>query len=197
MKRIGRFITATALFALFAASPFTGAQKPPQHQQGQQQRHQTTQQQRSAQRPAQRQQGSVQRQHSRQMQRTPQQRQEQRVLQRNIWREHRATRWDHEHRTWQQRGGYNGYRIPDAYYRYHYGPHHWFRMYNLPFMLVTGYPRFQYGGYWFLLMDPYPEYWGPYWYQTDDCYIVWIDGGYYLFNRMYPGRPGIAISVMF
>jgi hypothetical protein len=54
------------------------------------------------------------------------------------------------------------------------------------------YSRFQYGGYWFTFLDPYPEYWGDTWYQNDDVYV---DGGYYLFNRRYPDRPGVAISI--
>ncbi|MDE3186427.1 MAG: hypothetical protein KGM96_02745 [Acidobacteriota bacterium] len=205
MKRIGGFITATALSALFAAGAFGGAQNPqPQGQIKQQQRQQdrSKQQQRGKQLPPgqqkRQQQGPRQRRPPvQQMQRTEQQQREQQVQQRNVWSQHRAHQWNNERRTWQQRGGYNGYRIPDIYYRSHYGPRRWFRIYSLPFMVMNGFPRFQYGGYWFTLMDPYPEYWGPYWYETDDCYIVWMDGGYYLFNRRYPGRPGIAIIVSF
>jgi hypothetical protein len=29
-----------------------------------------------------------------------------------VWRQRRASRWDSEHRTWQQRGGYNGIESP-------------------------------------------------------------------------------------
>jgi hypothetical protein len=115
--------------------------------------------------------------------------------QRGAWQQRRAHSWQSEHRTWQQRGGYNGYRIPDDYFRSHYGRGHWFRVYSLPFMEVGGYPRFQYGGYWFSCVDPYPEYWGNTWYQTDDVYVNYVDNGYYLYNRRYPGRPGIAISI--
>ena len=31
--------------------------------------------------------------------------------------EHRSQHWDSDHRTWEQRGGYNGYRIPAAHVR--------------------------------------------------------------------------------
>jgi hypothetical protein len=62
-------------------------------------------------------------------------------------------------------------------------------------MEVGGYPRFQYGGYWFSCVDPYPKYWGNTWYRTDDVYVSYFDNGYYLYNRRYPGRPGIAISI--
>ena len=119
------------------------------------------------------------------------------MQQRGIWRQRRARNWQSEHRTWQQRGGYNGYRVPDAYYREHYGEGHSFRVYSLPFMFEGGDPRFQYGGYWFTVLDPVPEYWGSDWYQNDDVYVDYYDNGYYLYDRRYPGRPGLAISISF
>jgi len=63
--------------------------------------------------------------------------------------------------------------------------------------VVGGAPRFQYGGYWFSPVEAYPEYWGDNWYQNDDVYVDYINDGYYLFNRRFPGRPGIAISISF
>ena len=117
--------------------------------------------------------------------------------QRGAWQQRRARSWESEHRDWRQRGGYNGYRIPDNDFRRYYGRGHWFHVYSLPFMVVGGFPRFQYGGYWFSLVDPYPEYWGNNWYETDDVYVDYSDGGYYLYNRRYPRRSGIAISVSF
>jgi hypothetical protein len=119
------------------------------------------------------------------------------VRQQQIWQQHRSSHWDNDHRSWQQRGGYNGYRIPDNDFRGRYGRGHAFRIYSLPFMYEGGYPRFQYGGYWFSVMDPYPDYWGNDWYQTDDVYVDYYGDGYYLFNRRYPNRPGIAISISF
>ncbi|MGB8473134.1 MAG: hypothetical protein WCE61_03480 [Candidatus Acidiferrum sp.] len=117
--------------------------------------------------------------------------------QRGDWQGRRANNWDSEHRDWQQRGGYHGYRIPNAYYNNYYGPEHSFLLYNMPFMEVGGFPRFQYNGYWFTCLDPYPQYWGNDWYQTDDVYVAYSDDGYYLYNRRYPGRSGIAISISF
>jgi len=78
--------------------------------------------------------------------------------QREVWQQHRARNWQSEHRDWQQRGGYNGYRIPDDRYRGNFGSNHWFRIYRYPVEVYGGYPRFQYGGFWFGLMDPWPEY---------------------------------------
>jgi len=61
-------------------------------------------------------------------------------------------------------------------------------------MIVGGYPRFQYGGFWFSLVDPWPQSWANDWYENDDVYIEYSNGGYYLYNRSYPGYA-IAVNV--
>ena len=79
-------------------------------------------------------------------------------------------------------------RIPDDRFRSHFGRGHRFRI-GSPRM-VDGYSRFQYGGFWFGFVDPWPEGW----YYTDDVYIDYVDGGYYLYNPYYPGvRIGICV----
>ena len=113
---------------------------------------------------------------------------------RGMWLQHRARNWRSEHRTWQQRGGYNGYRIPDDRYRRYFGRNHRFRIRNLPLVIIGGYPRFQYGGFWFSVLDPWPQYWSNNWYENDDMYIDYSGDGYYMYNRRYP-RDRIAISV--
>jgi hypothetical protein len=80
-------------------------------------------------------------------------------------------------------------RIPDARFRSNFGREHSFRI-GSP-TLVGGYSRFQYGGYWFGFVQPWPDGW----YYTDDVYVDYIDGGYYLCNPYYPGDQ-IAISVV-
>ena len=60
--------------------------------------------------------------------------------------------------------------------------------------MYMGYPRFEYGGYSFLLVDPWPELWAEDWYSSDDVYIDYSDG-YYLHNRRYP-NVRLAISVV-
>jgi len=90
---------------------------------------------------------------------------------RKVWQQHRAQNWESEHRTWQQRGSYNGYRIPEDRFRRYYGRDHWFRVCRLPFMVEGGYPRFRYGGYWVSFVDQHPEYWGDNWYETDESRI--------------------------
>jgi hypothetical protein len=108
----------------------------------------------------------------------------------------RASSWNNDHRTWGQRGGYNGYRVPDDRFRLYFGSNHYFRMYSLPMSFVGGFPRFQYDGYWVTFVDPWPETWPETWYETDDVYLDYTDDGYYVYNRMRPG-PGIAVTIAF
>jgi hypothetical protein len=126
------------------------------------------------------------------MQRSP----ENRRVEQSSWQEHRSRNWDSDHRNWQQRGGYNGYRVPDDRYRGYFGYDHGFRVGGLPFLVVGGYPRFQYNGYWISAVDPWPEYWGDNWYDNDDVYVAYVDNGYYMYNRRYP-HTGVAISISF
>ncbi len=125
---------------------------------------------------------------------SPQAQRQQQVEQQGVWQERRAKNWQSEHRDWQQRGGYKGYNIPQDHYTSYFGPSHAFRMYSYPVMVVGGYPRFQYGGYYFNVVDPWPQYWSNDWYANDDVYVDYYGGGYYLHNRRYP-RDRIAISV--
>jgi hypothetical protein len=183
------------------------AQAPNQQQQRQQQargqqnqqRQQRQQQNNSAQQQQQQQQARGQQNQQRQQRQqqdnsSAQQRSPAQVrVQQVAWRGDRARSWQSEHRTWQQRGGYNGYRVPDDRFRSYYGQNHGFRIYSLQVMYVGGQRRFQYGGYWFSLLDPWPEYWSSDWYNSDDVYVDYYGDGYYLFNRRYPGDR-IAIS---
>ena len=121
--------------------------------------------------------------------------QQQRV-QRSAWQQHRSQNWQSDHRNWQQRGGYRGYRVPEYRYRGYFGPSHGFRIGGLPFLVVGGYPRFQYQGYWISAVDPWPSGWGDDWYDNDDVYVSYEDNGYYMYNRSYPGQ-GIAINITF
>jgi hypothetical protein len=80
-------------------------------------------------------------------------------------------------------------RIPDDRFRSNFGREHSFRI-GEPVM-VGGYSRFQYGGYWFGFAEPWPVGW----YYTDDVYIDYVDGGYYMYDPYYPGAR-FAISVV-
>ena len=50
--------------------------------------------------------------------------------------------------------------------------------------------RFQYGGYWFGIVNPWPSNW----LYTQDVYVIEINGVYYLCNPMYPG-VNVLLSV--
>ncbi len=115
---------------------------------------------------------------------------------RDVWQDHRAKHWQGEHRGWRERGGYHGYRIPEDRFRAHFGRAHCFRVHRNPIIVVDGYPRFQYVGFWFSLVDPWPEYWSRTWYETDDVYVDYVNDGYYLYNRRDP-KVAIAVNVSF
>jgi hypothetical protein len=106
------------------------------------------------------------------------------------WHGGRAAHWGDEHRTWGDRGGYHGYYIQRRSYGLYFGNRHVFRIHERP-VIYEGYPRFYHQGYYFILVDPYPETWEEDWYETDDVYIEY-DNGYYLYNR---NRPGYALAV--
>ena len=80
-------------------------------------------------------------------------------------------------------------RIPDDRFRSNFGRGHEFRIGNP--ILVDGYSRFQYGGYSFGFIQPWPVGW----YYTDDVYVDYVGGGYYLCNPYYPGAR-LSINVV-
>src|ERR1019366_7078082 len=200
MKIIG--ITRTAFLSLLlalTAAPANAQQerqveKQDQQKQSKQEQAKPTQQRAQQQQQTQKKQTQHQAQQQQQGNQRPQRTQEQQRVEQSAWQQHRSQHWDSDHRNWQQRGGYNGYRIPDDRFRGYFGPDHGFRIYGLPFLVEGGYPRFQYNGYWFSMVDPWPEYWANDWYDTDDVYIAYVDNGYYMFDRRYP-NVGIAISI--
>jgi hypothetical protein len=80
-------------------------------------------------------------------------------------------------------------RIPDDRFRANFGEEHTFVI-REP-VIVGGFSRFQYGGFWFGFVNPWPADW----YYTDNVYVDYIDGGYYLCNPYYPGAR-VSISVV-
>jgi hypothetical protein len=82
-----------------------------------------------------------------------------------------------------------GGHIPDDRFRAQFGRSHTFRV-QRP-VVVEGQPRFEYGGYSFVLIDAWPADWA----YTDDCYVDYIDGEYFLFDLLHPGMR-IALFVV-
>ncbi|HTS57548.1 MAG TPA: hypothetical protein VMH03_08375 [Terriglobales bacterium] len=87
----------------------------------------------------------------------------------------------------QHAAGNHGGRIPDDRYRANFGREHRFHVTQSDYSRNH---RFQYGGYWFGFVDPWPSNW----LYTQDVYVVDINGVYYLCNPMYPG-VNITLSV--
>jgi hypothetical protein len=71
--------------------------------------------------------------------------------------------------------------IPDDKFRVQFGREHTVVI-RQP-VIVEGRPRFQFSGYWFDIVDPWPAEW----LYSDDCYVDYIDGEYFLFNVRHPG----------
>jgi hypothetical protein len=74
-----------------------------------------------------------------------------------------------------------GGRIPDDKYKAHFGREHTFRVGHPT--IVEGRPRFQYGGYSFVIAQAWPAGWG----YNDDVYVVDVNGVYYLVDLAHPG----------
>jgi hypothetical protein len=87
-------------------------------------------------------------------------------------------------RDGENRGGGDHGRISDEHYRTSFGREHNFHVNQRDYDSR----RFEYGGYSFGFIDPWPVAW----YYTDDVYVVYDNGGYYMYN---PAHPGIRISV--
>lgn len=92
-------------------------------------------------------------------------------------------------RQMQGRGGKGG-RIPDDKFRANFGKQHTFRI-GRP-TVVAGQPQFQYSGYTFVLVDPWPADW----LYTDEVYVDYVDDQYYLFDVMHPGVSIVLTVVM-
>jgi len=123
----------------------------------------------------------------------------------NTSREEQAARQEHKnasheeqtaHSQQQQRdsharavqpGHSGGGRIPDDRFRAHFGHEHRFHVTEANYRQDR---RFQYGGYWFGFVDPWPTNW----LYTQDVFVIEIDGVYYLCNPAYPG-VNVALSV--
>jgi outer membrane biosynthesis protein TonB len=97
----------------------------------------------------------------------------------NTKQEEKNTQQQHTQNA-QRAGGNGGGRIPDDRFRANFGQEHRFRVSQADYSRDH---RFQYGGYWFGFVDPWPTNW----LYTQDVFVVEINGVYYLCNPMYPG----------
>jgi hypothetical protein len=81
-------------------------------------------------------------------------------------------------------------RIPDDKFRANFGHQHTFVVQRPT--VVQGRPTFQYSGYSFALVNVWPTDWA----YTDQCYIDYIDGDYFLFDLAHPGIRLAIVVVM-
>lgn len=70
-------------------------------------------------------------------------------------------------------------RISDAHYRASFGSAHRFHVSRSDYQ----HHMFRYGGYQFRFVDPWP----PAWAYSDPVYVVYEDGGYYMYDPLHPG----------
>jgi hypothetical protein len=87
--------------------------------------------------------------------------------------------------------GAGGARIPDDKFRASFGRQHTFVIKQVT-TVAQGQRQFQYSGYTFTIVDPWPAGWA----YTDDCYIDYIDGEYFLFDLAHPGVQLALVVVM-
>lgn len=80
-------------------------------------------------------------------------------------------------------------RIADEHFREHFGREHHFAVRHVTY--VGGRPHFVYGGYSFEVGEHWPARWA----YTDECYIDFVGGGYYLFDVRHPGVR-VAVTVL-
>ena len=109
--------------------------------------------------------------------------------------EHRDEKQDEHHEAKQEehhdeaRRDEHARRIDDAHFRQHFGHDHHFAIRHVT--IVGGRPHFAYGGYNFEIAQPWPGGWS----YNDNCYIDFVDGGYFLFDLRHPGVR-IAVTVL-
>jgi hypothetical protein len=79
-------------------------------------------------------------------------------------------------------------QISQEQFQAQFGQAHTFNMPGPP-MMVGGFPRFQYSGFWFVLEEPWPNYWV----DNDEFYIVFDGGLYWLCDY---NDPGVQIELV-
>jgi hypothetical protein len=72
-------------------------------------------------------------------------------------------------------------RIPDDKFHSNFGRGHKFAVQRTT--ISGGQSGFVYGGYSFVFVDAWPADWA----YSDDCYVDYIDGEYFLFDLLHPG----------
>jgi hypothetical protein len=104
-------------------------------------------------------------------------------------RDEKEVRHEERHDQHEEKREEHVRRIQDEHFRTHFGRDHHFAIRHV--VMVGGRPHFAYGGYNFEIAQPWPGGWA----YSDNCYIDFVDGGYYLFNLRHPGVR-VAVTVL-
>ena len=86
-------------------------------------------------------------------------------------------------------GNRGGGRIPEEKFRSSFGRQHTIVV-NRP--SSGGQPQFQYGGYSFNIVDAWPADWS----FSDQVYVDYVDGQYFLYDLAHPGVTVAVVVVM-
>ena len=87
-------------------------------------------------------------------------------------------------------GNRGGGHIPDDKFRSSFGRQHTFVV-SRP-TVVGGQPQFLYGGYTFNMIDAWPSGWT----YSDQVYVDFVDGQYFLYDLAHPGVSVAVVVVM-
>ena len=182
MKLAGIIGTAVLSLTLGAAAPVYAQEEHPQQEEHGQQVEKKAQPEKPAQGEKQ-----AQQEEKKAQQEKPAQQEEKKAQQEEKKPQQEKPAVQHEQQA--QRADSNHGRIPDDRFRANFGREHVFVI-NRP-VIIEGQPRFQYGGYWFGFSQPWPVGW----LYTDNVYVDYIDGEYFLYNPFHPGIRVVIIVI--
>jgi hypothetical protein len=181
MKLAGIIGTAVLSLTLGAAVPVYAQEEHQQEEHGQQEEKKAQQE-----KPSQQEEKHAQQDEKKAQQEKPAQQEEKHAQQEEKQAQHEKSG---QHEQQAQHADSNHGRIPDDRFRANFGREHVFVI-NRP-VIIEGQPRFQYGGYWFGFSQPWPVGW----LYTDNVYVDYIDGGYFLYNPFHPGIRVVIIVI--
>jgi len=183
MKLAGIIGTAVLSLTLGAAAPVYAQEEHAQQDEHAQQEEKKAQ----PEKPAQQEQKQAQQEEKKAQQEKPAQQEEKKAQQEEKKPQQEKPAVQHEQQA--QRASADNHRIPDDRFRANFGREHVFVI-NRP-VIIEGQPRFQYGGYWFGFSQPWPVGW----LYTDNVYVDYVDGGYFLYNPFHPGIRVVIIVI--
>jgi hypothetical protein len=188
MNLVGMISTAVLSLTLLATAPVFAQE---QHEQEEQKSKPEAQEEKKAQpeksakpegKPAAQQEKNAKPEKSAKQEQKPEAQQEKNAKpeEKNAKQEEKNTKPAEKNAPQQERAGnHGGGRIPADKFKANFGQQHTFRVSQAEY----GNRSFQYGGYSFGFVDPWPSNW----LYTQNVYVIEINGVYYLCNASFPG----------